>query len=827
MNCVWASCANSNITCRYWATSGTCFFGDQCNFAHNAADRAASGKSVPKSEKACKELLLTGFCKKENNGCEYNHDIPGVTPSRAVSTSAPTANVSSNLAVSTSWTATASRAITTTTLSPGTAAAIRSKRLPVSAPAFVPAAVAAAQRAALSAWGGVTPGGGKLLTTVNAQATFTTPSASVSSSPRQNGVLLSQSQATGGSDASSSTSLTLGKQESEVTVLSSEPPPPPAAIVISSGLSSSTLIPSVLNAQPFVPNSASATAVNANGNVSLVGSTTAAPSTGTGNAAVLVPSPSVASAVSAAPFVPKAKQHLVAGGIGGGGVGLGVARPIVHGQQQQQPLMALTTPQQPQQQQQLQIRQHLSQLQQQMHQQAAAAQVQAQMLSATARSMGSSGMSSNPYLSMDVPMVMPPFRLPEGDDPALGMTAMSPPNPAFLARVASNGGLPVLPAPDAMASMGIVGDGTGGLQLGNTSSSSLSPPINYSSGIASPQSSLMGTQQQQLHHHVQRFQMQQQHHSVSGGPVPPFPVRLPQKVSGHTPEQQQLQLLSTQAVETGMGQAHEQAVPSSSASDSDQPSPPSSDTTSVQQSPQPRQQHSPQPQPQQSPSTQQAAIKQQQQQIQQQQQQLRQKLQQQQQHLQQLQQQRPQRSLSLQAHQRLPSSGYMRSLSPVSGIAPVAAATHGGATYFWGPGQGIGNVPHVLSSGSGFSVPGGRNEPRIARGQSSSSAGTVPLGSRFLPEHLREELRRRHALIHAQLDPEQDLVDLPEMVQGYHSLFPLEDVNREDDVPSTSFGVRTMIFKGISSSDGQAYAIRRIDSRQVAKAFTHMHMRLI
>jgi hypothetical protein len=74
----------SNITCRYWATSGTCFFGDQCNFAHNAADRAASGKSVPKSEKACKELLLTGFCKKENNGCEYNHDIPGVTPSRLV-----------------------------------------------------------------------------------------------------------------------------------------------------------------------------------------------------------------------------------------------------------------------------------------------------------------------------------------------------------------------------------------------------------------------------------------------------------------------------------------------------------------------------------------------------------------------------------------------------------------------------------------------------------------------------------------------------------------------------------------------------------------------
>lgn len=66
-----------------------------------------------------------------------------------------------------------------------------------------------------------------------------------------------------------------------------------------------------------------------------------------------------------------------------------------------------------------------------------------------------------------------------------------------------------------------------------------------------------------------------------------------------------------------------------------------------------------------------------------------------------------------------------------------------------------------------------------------------------------------------QLDPEQDLVDLPEMVQRFHSLYPLEDVNRDDEIPSTAFGVRTMIFKGISSSDGQAYAIRRIDSRQV------------
>ena len=73
-----------------------------------------------------------------------------------------------------------------------------------------------------------------------------------------------------------------------------------------------------------------------------------------------------------------------------------------------------------------------------------------------------------------------------------------------------------------------------------------------------------------------------------------------------------------------------------------------------------------------------------------------------------------------------------------------------------------------------------------------------------------------------QLDPEQDLVDLPEMVQRYHSLYPLEDVIREEEAPSSSLGVRTMIFKGVSSSDGQAYAIRRIDSRQVT-LYSEMH----
>lgn len=86
----------------------------------------------------------------------------------------------------------------------------------------------------------------------------------------------------------------------------------------------------------------------------------------------------------------------------------------------------------------------------------------------------------------------------------------------------------------------------------------------------------------------------------------------------------------------------------------------------------------------------------------------------------------------------------MRSPSPVSGVSPVAAATHGGATYFLGPGQGISSLSHAFGS------PGGRNESRSVRG-GQLPAGTVPFGSRFIPDQLREELRRRHSLIHAQV----------------------------------------------------------------------------
>lgn len=70
----------------------------------------------------------------------------------------------------------------------------------------------------------------------------------------------------------------------------------------------------------------------------------------------------------------------------------------------------------------------------------------------------------------------------------------------LLARVGGSGGLSVLPAPDAMASMGIVGDGTGVLQVGSSSYSH-----NYGGGLPSPSSV-----RAQLQQHMQNMQLQQQ-----------------------------------------------------------------------------------------------------------------------------------------------------------------------------------------------------------------------------------------------------------------------------------------------------------------------------
>lgn len=56
---------------------------------------------------------------------------------------------------------------------------------------------------------------------------------------------------------------------------------------------------------------------------------------------------------------------------------------------------------------------------------------------------------------------------------------------------------------------------------------------------------------------------------------------------------------------------------------------------------------------------------------------------------------------------------------------------------------------------------------------------------------------------------------LPEMVQQYHSLCPLEDLASAREKSSGAFGMKTALLKGVSKTDGQAYTLRRIDNRRV------------
>lgn len=65
-----------------------------------------------------------------------------------------------------------------------------------------------------------------------------------------------------------------------------------------------------------------------------------------------------------------------------------------------------------------------------------------------------------------------------------------------------------------------------------------------------------------------------------------------------------------------------------------------------------------------------------------------------------------------------------------------------------------------------------------------------------------------------QMNPGEAEWGLPETVQQYHSLYPLEDIAAARDQPSQAFGIPSIALKAVSSRDGQPYTLRRLDSRQ-------------
>eukprot|EP01117_Protostelium_nocturnum_P017770 TRINITY_DN7291_c0_g1_i1.p1 TRINITY_DN7291_c0_g1~~TRINITY_DN7291_c0_g1_i1.p1 ORF type:complete len:626 (-),score=134.46 TRINITY_DN7291_c0_g1_i1:121-1998(-) len=73
----------STQICRYFASTGNCFYGNQCNFLHTRPTEDFPPLQTAKNAKAqipCRNVTIHGYCKYKDKGCEYNHDIPVLPP---------------------------------------------------------------------------------------------------------------------------------------------------------------------------------------------------------------------------------------------------------------------------------------------------------------------------------------------------------------------------------------------------------------------------------------------------------------------------------------------------------------------------------------------------------------------------------------------------------------------------------------------------------------------------------------------------------------------------------------------------------------------------
>lgn len=89
-----------------------------------------------------------------------------------------------------------------------------------------------------------------------------------------------------------------------------------------------------------------------------------------------------------------------------------------------------------------------------------------------------------------------------------------------------------------------------------------------------------------------------------------------------------------------------------------------------------------------------------------------------------------------------------------------------------------------------------------------------------MPESLRQDLAKRNALILSRLDDNDPRAkDIPHAVGRYNALVPLED-NVLRPQASKVFLYPTVLHKAVSSLDGQAYVLRKIEGFRYASDVT-------
>jgi PAB-dependent poly(A)-specific ribonuclease subunit 3 len=100
--------------------------------------------------------------------------------------------------------------------------------------------------------------------------------------------------------------------------------------------------------------------------------------------------------------------------------------------------------------------------------------------------------------------------------------------------------------------------------------------------------------------------------------------------------------------------------------------------------------------------------------------------------------------------------------------------------------------------------------------QYGAGPGKAQLMGRFVAEGLRQQLQHHSYLVQAQW-PGQAAggAALPDHVQHFHTLYPLEDLALADERISAALGIKSLVVKAVNAHDGLPYALRRVDGKQV------------
>lgn len=138
---------------------------------------------------------------------------------------------------------------------------------------------------------------------------------------------------------------------------------------------------------------------------------------------------------------------------------------------------------------------------------------------------------------------------------------------------------------------------------------------------------------------------------------------------------------------------------------------------------------------------------------------------------------------------------------------PQQMESIGGTTYFYT--QQAQQQPAVLFPSYQAYV----SEPaHLAHLQSSQSRNNAF----SMSGQIRQELIHQHTLSMAQLDPDDQSV--PQEVDSYHTLCPIEPLDTPTDQAQRTFGYMTTCYKATNSKDGLTYVLRRIHSFRLVNA---------